>query len=633
MNDLDQLRRRLVELSEPAGGRSAGEILDRARAEIVAPPRRRTRFMVAAAAVLALLAGGAAFMDRGDEPDIAVATSSADWTTAVVSMTVPGEISGVTLAFGKVWVATTSDPRSPATTVYVYEADGGALLGTVSVEGNKLVDGRPMGMAVTDTGVWLRTGTGEANGPNSILRIDPSSLQGRRVASPVEGVEMVGYGERLVYVDRARLVILGDDGSEQASISAGRIEGEVEGSDETGLGELHLDDHGLWVRVGGDGVSRLDLDTGEWLGAADLASAVPYDGGELWWYRSTESAGPSGWGLLGVDLDADGARTVALPVDGEESNPIGALPDGRVLLSVADREEYRLLDPATGTSVPAPGPDGGRRAVLGSSLASWEPSTSPTILRLQPVESTAPASPPPTSALPPASLDVEPDRALHHGDQITVTGATGEREAKPGFTEVEVRQCVGTKPSDDLLTDCGSALDATFFVGADGTFRGTISAQRWLGGPTEFVDCAKEPCAVFAWVRTALIEAAAPLTFEGTPEDAPTPQVSAVSTGDPSVLAVTGTGLPPGETVDLAVCTRWDPDVANGPTCVRSSGGSATVDAMGALAIADYPLPVGDLVLGNSCAEPGACELAWYLGVGLPPYVQTDVTVPSGSGP
>ena len=120
MNDLDQLRRRLVELSEPAGGRSAGEILDRARAEIVAPPRRRTRSMVAAAAVLALLAGGAAFMDRGDEPDVAVVTRAADETTGVVSMTVPGEISGVTLAFGKVWVATTSDPRSPATTVYVF---------------------------------------------------------------------------------------------------------------------------------------------------------------------------------------------------------------------------------------------------------------------------------------------------------------------------------------------------------------------------------------------------------------------------------------------------------------------------------------------------------------------------------
>lgn len=587
--------------------------------------------MVAAAAALALLAGGDAVMNRGDEPDVAVVTRAADGTTGLVSMTVPGEISEVTLAFGKIWVATTSDPRSPATTVYVYEVDGGTPLGTVSVEGKSQVDGRPMGMAVTDTGVWLRTGTGEANGPNNILRIDPSSLQGQQVASPVQGVEMVGYGERLVYVDRTRLVILDDDGSEQASISAGRIEGEVEGSDETGLGELHLDDHGLWVRVGGDRVSRLDLDTGKWLGAADLASAVPYDGGELWWYRSTESAGPSGWGLLGVDLAADGARTVALPVDGEESNPIGALPDGRVLLSVADREEYRLLDPATGTSVHAPGPDGSRRAVLGSSLASWEPGTGPATLRIQPMASTSTASSPP--AVPPASLDVEPDRALSHGDLIMAAGATGESEPDAGRTEVEVRQCVGAQPPEDFLVGCGPTLEATFLVGSDGTFGGAISAQRWLGGPMQFVDCAYEKCTVFAWVRNKLIGAAAPLTFARAQEDAPTPQVSAVATSDPTVLAIAGTGLPPGEIVDLAVCTSWDPTVASGPTCVRSRGGSATVDASGRLAIPEYPFPVGDLVLGNSCAEPGACELAWYLGIGLPPYVQVDVTMPSDSGP
>ena len=223
------------------------------------------------------------------------------------------------------------------------------------------------------------------------------------------------------------------------------------------------------------------------------------------------------------------------------------------------------------------------------------------------------------------TLSVDPVSELLHGRAVQVQGSG----ATSG--QVSILQCAGTRTPEDLLVSCGPRSFTRLSAAADGTFNGDVVAQRWLGGPAEFIDCAVEACSLFVFVNNDATKFP-PVTLafiEGT-EPPPRPRLSAnPSSGlsDKQVVEVSGEGLPPGEVIDIAVCTPWDPASAEGPSCLHASGGAGTVDANGQLAIAEYHLPASEPAIGFDCTEPPGCELAWYQGVGVPPYVSTPISV------
>jgi len=262
------------------------------------------------------------------------------------------------------------------------------------------------------------------------------------------------------------------------------------------------------------------------------------------------------------------------------------------------------------------GGGGGRRVEFTQGVTNTDARTSTSAGEAIPTSSTLVVGGPDES-----SLAAVPDRNLVHGAVMQVRGSG----AAPG--EVQVLQCVGTTLPDRWDSRCGPASPVSMKAGSDGAFAGTVVAQRWLGGPAEFTDCAVETCSLFAAYvdgNDATALSAVPLSFAAGPEEPPRPILSVYpSSGlvDRQVVAVSGEGLPPGEVIDVAVCERQDDAAASEPSCLHTRGGTATVDVEGRLSIPKYPLAATEAKIGFDCAEPPGCELVWAQAIGIPHYV------------
>jgi hypothetical protein len=281
----------------------------------------------------------------------------------------------VTLAFGKVWVAssnvvaTATATLSASTTLRVYDAVTGRLLATVPTRaGAQTLIGGPLQFAVTDHAVWLRTSsqTEIFNGMyNVVYRIDPTEMKASANRYELNDGPLVGFGDRIAAADSAHLEIVREDGVELGLGSTEQVTQTSPGNPPgtNGLVSLHLDTNGLWAFDSGYSLmARVDRTTTSLLSdeilspavleslIRDAAPSVPQR--PTWWIR-TGGTDARAQVLIGDDLARSVTRVVRVPTG---ALLMGQLDDRRVLLALpaTTRGRYVIFDTTTGTSTPAP---------------------------------------------------------------------------------------------------------------------------------------------------------------------------------------------------------------------------------------------------------------------------------------
>jgi hypothetical protein len=394
MNTMDDLRDQLEALATEGPNRSADDAFRAVSGAVRGAGRhgpRSRRPALAVAVALVLVAAGLTTWKAWPDQAVRVSTKPTEQLGVVPpALTVPSKaVSEVTIAFGKIWVAssnvvsTETTTLSASTTLRAYDARTGELVATIPTRGgSESLIGVPLEFAVTDHAVWLRTSsqTEIFNGMYDVIyRIDPHEMKASANRYEVSDGPLVGFGDRIAAADSAHLEIVREDGVE---LGLGSIEQVVQKSPGTppgtnGLMALHLDASGLWayhegysliVRVDRTSTSLMSVDE---LGdhAAPFFDGTPASVSErpMWWVH-TFSDGSGSTILVGEDLERSAARAVRVP-----GNPWDAtqIDDHRVLLSgfdtsglrelpVEDRPTGRLapddviFDTATGASTPAP---------------------------------------------------------------------------------------------------------------------------------------------------------------------------------------------------------------------------------------------------------------------------------------